>query len=124
MTESSAMENKYRKFAEKLLFKSADKVTLIDLTELNAEAEVFLLATANSDVHMRTLLNVTEEILDADQTRYVVEGRNSSLWSLIDTGQLVVHIFSQRGRDFYRIESIWGDAPMTVFTDPEPATND
>lgn len=116
MTEFS-IERRYQELVEKLLFKSAEKVALIDLRHLNAEADIFLIATANSDVHMRTLLNVVEETLDAERTPYVVEGRNSSLWSLVDTGKLVVHIFSKRGRDFYRIESIWGDAPTTVFAD-------
>ncbi|WP_423233605.1 ribosome silencing factor [Aminirod propionatiphilus] len=117
MMTKLSIEHRYQKLVEKLLFKSAEEVTLIDLTHLNAEADVFLIATANSDVHMRTLLNVVEETLDAEGTSYVVEGRNSSLWGLIDTGKLVVHIFSKRGRDFYRIESIWGDAPTTVFAD-------
>lgn len=117
MKEPLEIENKYSHLVKKLLFKSAEKVTLIDLTQLEAEAEAFLLATANSDVHMRTLVNTIEESLEADRINYVVEGRDSSLWSLIDTGNLVVHIFSRRGRDYYHIESIWGDAPAKFFAD-------
>jgi ribosome-associated protein len=117
MKKESTLSDKYAPLAKKLLFKSAEQVTLIDLSDLNAEAEAFLLATANSDVHMRTLLNVVEEALDETRTGYVVEGRDSSLWSLIDTGNLIVHIFSRKGRDFYRIESIWGDAPMIEYDD-------
>ena len=36
----------------------------------------------------------------------------SSQWTLIDAGDLVIHIFSVKAREFYKVERLWGDVPI------------
>ncbi|MBR0079557.1 MAG: RsfS/YbeB/iojap family protein, partial [Synergistaceae bacterium] len=36
-----------------------------------------------------------------------IEGEQSLNWRLIDSGDVVVHVFSHKGRDFYRLERLW-----------------
>ena len=50
---------------------------------------------------------------------YRVEGETSTRWTLIDAGDLIVNILSREGRDFYRLDSLWGDAPTEKFKDKD-----
>ena len=43
-----------------------------------------------------------------------VEGAASSGWVLMDYGSVIVHVFSPAVRDYYRLESLWSDAPVKV----------
>ena len=115
MTET--LHPEYQEVVDNLLSKSAEGVTVLEMAGLDAIAETFVIATANSDVHMQTLLQVCEEALDQKQMKYTVEGARSSMWTLIDAGSIVVHIFSGKGRDYYRLENIWGDAKVLTFDD-------
>jgi ribosome-associated protein len=50
-----------------------------------------------------------------------VEGRAGSTWVLVDYGAVVLHVFREESREFYRLERLWGDAPH-VALDLEGAT--
>lgn len=113
MTETP--QNGYQSVVEGLLAKSAENVVVLNMEKLDAVAGAFVIATGNSDVHMQTLQRISEEKLDEQGLSYSVEGARSALWTLIDAGSLVVHIFSRKGRDFYRLENIWGDAEVLRF---------
>jgi ribosome-associated protein len=90
--------------------KHAEKIVVLNLGESSTLADTFVLATANSDVHMNTLMETAKEALEGLDLPVRVEGANSARWRLIDAGNLVVHVFSRQGRDYYGIERIWGDA--------------
>lgn len=90
--------------------KQAEDISIIDLTSESAMADYFILATGNSDVHMKSLVGHVCDTLDKIGKKYRVEGENSSKWILLDAGDLIVNIFSREGRGFYRLESIWGDS--------------
>ena len=42
-----------------------------------------------------------------------VEGLNNSLWVVMDYGEVMVHIFQTEMRNFYKLEELWADAPLT-----------
>lgn len=93
--------------------KQAEDISMIDLTSESAMADYLILATGNSDVHMKSLIGHVEDTLDKMGTTYRIEGENSPKWILLDAGNLLVNIFSREGRGFYRLESIWGNAKTT-----------
>jgi ribosome-associated protein len=91
--------------------KHAEKIVALSLGESSTLADIFVLATANSDVHMNTLMETVKEFLEEQGAPVRLEGQGSSRWRLIDAGDLV----SRQGRDYYGIERIWGDAETFVF---------
>ena len=46
-----------------------------------------------------------------------IEGLKEGTWILLDFGEVVVHVFHQPVREFYDLDSLWGDAPR-VELDP------
>jgi ribosome-associated protein len=89
----------------------------LDMEESSAISDTFILVTANSDIHMNTLRDAAVEALRARGLETSVEGSDSSQWRLIDGGgEVTVHIFSKTGRDHYRLDKLWGDAPSYHFT--------
>lgn len=106
-------DNTVKPLINALQDKFAEEVTIIDLSSESSFADAFILATGNSDVHMKTLLENVSETMDRMKREYRIEGEHSPKWILLDAGNVVINIFSREGRDFYRLESIWANAEMT-----------
>ena len=113
MLDKEALSNgaeEYRWLLDALEEKSGEDVVLMDLSSVGALSDVFVLVTGNSEVHMKTLMDAAEEALERHGLPCRLEGETSSNWRLVDAGNVVVHVFSRKGRDFYRLERLWGDA--------------
>lgn len=109
----------YKPLVDALLDKHALEVTVHDLSEASGFTEAFIVAIARSDLHARTLRDTAEGFLDKGHIPYKIEGEDSSRWTLMDAGHLVVNILSREGRDYYRLDSLWGDAPSQKYDSPE-----
>jgi len=103
------------KIVEALLDKRALNVLSMEVSEITPLADSFIIASGNSDVHMNALVNAVTDCLDVFNEEYKVEGAMSSQWTLIDAGNIVIHIFSVKAREFYKVERIWGDAKITHY---------
>ena len=91
----------------------ARDVVIIDLREVVSYTDYFVVASAETERQTR---RIVEEILDKmreegyrPRTRRVDEG---SAWISLDFLDLVVHIFTDEARDYYRLESLWRAAPQ------------
>ena len=102
--------NLQKALVEALLDKRALDVVSMDVADVTPLADSFVLASGNSDVHMNALVNAVTDCLDQHH-----EGAMSSQWTLIDAGNIVVHIFSVKAREYYKVERIWGDAKITRY---------
>ena len=100
----------YEDICSALSDKKAQDIIVLELGAAGTLADVFILATGNSDVHMKTLTETAEEALKRRGLAVRLEGEHSSNWRLIDAGDVAIHIFSQKGREFYKLEKLWGDA--------------
>jgi len=98
-----------------LASKKAKNTISIDISEVSGFTDVFFITSSNSDAHMKALLDIVTDALDERHIEYIVEGKNSNLWRLIDCGDVIIHIFSSEGREFYNLERIWGDAPQLQY---------
>ena len=117
--EKSLFIDEYMPIIETLRGKHALEVAFIDLRSVSGFTDAFIIASARSDINARTLLDAVADKLDEAGTVYKIEGAESARWKLIDAGSAIIHIFSRAGREFYKLERLWGDAPMTTFEDDE-----
>ncbi|MDR1471071.1 MAG: ribosome silencing factor [Synergistaceae bacterium] len=109
----------YLPIIEALRDKHALDIDFIDLSGVSGFADAFIIATARSEINAQSLRDAAEEALEAMGFSHKIEGETSSRWLLIDAGNVVVHIFSRAGREFYKLERLWGDAPSMRFDGEE-----
>ncbi len=101
------MNNIIEKITAALEAKNGEDILVLDLKGRGSLADAFVLVTGNSDVHMKTLTDAAEQALVLEGRKPKLEGSESSNWKLLDAGDVVIHVFSHKGRDFYRLERLW-----------------
>jgi len=101
--------------------KKAAAVTLLDLAELGAFTEQFLLCTGFSARQVEAIGDsIAETLAQHGQRLAHREGKPGAEWMLLDFGWLVVHVFTERARQFYDLERLWRAARRTDIPDPAP----
>lgn len=93
--------------------RKATDLLLLDVADVLAVVDVFLLATAHSERQLSAVAESIEERVRSHRGRKPErrEGRPDSGWVLLDFGDVVCHLFSEEERDFYGLERLWGDVP-------------
>ena len=95
--------------------KKAEDVRILDLRKVHgAPAEFFVIASGNVPSHVSALSDsVFETVKKATGLNpSKVEGYMNAEWILMDYFDVVVHIFQQSRRDFYRLEQLWEDGTV------------
>lgn len=94
------------------LGKQAERLVVLDLHGLSDITDYFVICHGTSDRHAAAIADGIEERLrQALGLRPAsVEGRRRAEWILLDYFDLLVHVFQEDKRNFYRLERLWGDA--------------
>ena len=96
--------------AKALSDKKGREIQVLEIGELTTLADYFVIATGNNNTHVRALADELEEKLKGEGLPPArVEGYRSNSWILLDWGNVVIHIFTQEGRDFYDLDHLWAD---------------
>jgi ribosome-associated protein len=102
---------------------AAQEKQAVDITVLKlsgAFAEYFLLCSGQSTPQLQAISDAIEERLGRERVRLAHrEGKIGAEWVLLDYGGFVVHIFSERARQFYDLERLWRTAERQDFPAPE-----
>ena len=110
-----------RRAVEAAQSKQAAAVTLLDLTGLGAFTDAFLLCTGFSTPQLQAIGDAIEEGLHSFGLRpQHREGRAGAEWLLLDYGSFIVHIFTERLRQFYDLERLWRIARHIDFSESAP----
>ncbi len=77
----------------------------------------FIVCHADSTTQVDAISQGVEEAMieKMGQKVWRVEGRQMALWVAMDYVDVVVHIFQTELRDFYQLEELWSDAPLTKY---------
>jgi ribosome-associated protein len=100
--------------------KKAQDIVVLDLRKIhNAITDFFIICSGNSDTQIDAIGgSVEEEIHKAlKMNPWHREGKQNKEWILLDYVDVVVHVFKKDRREFYDIESLWGDADFTYYGD-------
>ncbi len=100
-----------QKAVQALDSKKARDITVLKTEKVTSLADYFIIATASSSTHGKTLVEETEKLLtEAGEPPLRREGYRSGSWVLLDFGCVVVHVFLDEARKFYNLERLWSDA--------------
>lgn len=79
-----------------------------------------MICSATSEPHLKAIAGEIETRLKEDHKilAAAVDGFPASQWIVLDYLQVVVQVFHHEKREFYSLESLWGDAPQLKW---EPA---
>jgi ribosome-associated protein len=110
-----------RRAAELALERKAQDVVALDLRGISSATDWFVIATGSSDIQVKAIADRISEGLREEHAEKPdhVEGLATARWVLLDYIDLVVHVFHPQAREFYQIETLWGDAPSVHFADPD-----
>lgn len=104
-----------RSIVEALEDKKGEDILLLDLGNLAPVGEYFVICSGSSD---RTINGLLDAVLDQTRKKFQLkprlEGRPQEGWLLADFGTVIVHIFSNAQRDYYRLEDLWSKAKVLV----------
>jgi ribosome-associated protein len=98
--------------------KKASDVVMLDIRELSVIADYFVICTGNNSRQLQAIASSVEDALSEIKvpTRKR-EGSADTGWILLDCGDVIVHIFGQMEREYYRLERLWSGAPTVVYVE-------
>ncbi len=86
----------------------AEEIVKIGLRGKSAMADWMVIASGRSSRQVTALADQIVDKLKQDYGRLSkVEGKDTGDWVLIDTGDIVVHLFRPEVREFYQLEKMW-----------------
>jgi ribosome-associated protein len=99
--------------------KKAVDIVVQEVRETMVICDYFVIATGAIDRQVDAICEAIEEKIriEAGVKPIGREGLDDLTWVLLDYGDVVVHVFQPEVRDFYRLESLWSDAPIIDLTD-------
>jgi len=105
--------------AEAALDKKAYDLVVLEVEHLHSIADYFIIATGRSDVQVQAIARGIGERMDAEHERPIaIEGFNHGHWIVLDYVDVVVHIFFEPVREFYRLENNWTDGHEVTLPEP------
>ena len=111
-TTPSAPPDLIRQLVLALDAKQAANLRVLDVSAQSSITDWLVLATGNSEPHLRALRIEVEKILDAAQTTIagMDGGGPDSGWTVVDAYQIMVHLFTAEPRNSYALERLWKNA--------------
>lgn len=95
--------------------KKAEDIIVMNVSEVTSIADLFVICTGRSERQVQSVADgIVEKAKEHGRQPVGVEGYQSARWVLIDLGDVIVHVFVPEERALYRLERLWGDAPVVL----------
>lgn len=92
-------------------------IKILDLRDIeNTVCDYFIICEGNSNTQVNAIVNAVQKKVSKTlkDHQWHVEGSENAEWVLMDYVNVVVHVFQKHIREYYDIESLWGDAKTTI----------
>ena len=100
--------------------RKAQDLRVLDLEGVCSFTSYFLICSGTSSRHAQAICDAIREKLEKGGTNPThVEGYARAEWILIDYLNFVVHVFTERAREFYDLERLWKNAPRVQVANDE-----
>lgn len=115
--DSFNAEQKRELILEAIREKKGHQIVSIDLSEVeNSFCDCFIICHGESTTQVGAITDSIEKKLkeEAGIRAHHVEGLKNSQWVLLDYFDILVHVFQEEFRSFYRLEDLWADGKVTM----------
>ena len=107
------------------LEKKALEPVLLDVREQSSYTDFILLVSGRSDRQVQSIADGIVDSCKAGGRRPIgVEGSPKGQWTLVDLGDVIVHVFHHPVREYYDLEGFWSDAKRVPIDIPAEARVD
>ena len=97
--------------------RKAEDLKVLYVGELSSITDFYVLATGNSEPHLKALINSVSREMKDQKIRLVGSDLGQGTgWAVIDAFDVMVHMFLPEQREFYQLDDLWKDAKSV---DPE-----
>jgi ribosome-associated protein len=97
--------------------KKAEDIKLLDVSAQSSITDYLVLATGNSEPHLRALRVEIEKVIDQTGVRILgMDTEFGSGWLVVDAFDIMVHVFTKENREKYALETLWKDAEELSLT--------
>ncbi|MGM8213902.1 ribosome silencing factor [Virgibacillus sp. W0430] len=105
------IKNTVQLIAEASDDRKAENIVALDMRELSSVADYFVICHGNNERQVQAIARSVQDAL-AEKDIHVsrLEGFEQARWILVDTGDIVCHVFHKEERLYYNLERLWGDA--------------
>ena len=91
--------------------RNAHDIVVLDVQSLSSVADRLLICSGTSDRQIKAIADaVSKELTQGGERPLAIEGYQQATWILIDSADLVLHIFEEETRHFYNLERLWHQA--------------
>ncbi|MBA2692534.1 MAG: ribosome silencing factor [Rubrobacter sp.] len=88
-------------------------ITIVDLRDHVSYTDYFVITSAETDRQTKRIAEeIVEKMIEAGHRPRAKRLDDGSQWISLDFLDVVVHIFTDEARDYYRLESLWRSAPQ------------
>ena len=92
-----------------------EDILVLNVSEVTTIADLFIIVSGRGERQVQAIADKIVEKAKASGRQPVgIEGYTAGRWILIDLGDVVVHAFVPEERELYRLERLWGDAPVVL----------
>jgi ribosome-associated protein len=93
-------------------------IVQLDLRGIVSYTDYFVICTGRSDRQVKAIHDAIHLGMKNDHGMLPgrVEGITQSTWVLLDYVDVIVHVFTPEMREYYRLEHLWGEAPVLALT--------
>lgn len=96
--------------------KKASDILLLDIKDVTTIADYFVICSGSNARQIQAIADAIDEEL-RNQGAHLLhrEGAAETGWVLLDFGDVIVHIFGAKEREYYRLERLWSEAKTVVY---------
>lgn len=93
---------------EKLEDMKGRDITILDISKKSSFADYMIVCSGNSNRHVKSIAqSIAMECRAEGIEPLGIEGNDVGEWSLVDLGEIIVHVMTDPTRDLYQLEQLW-----------------
>jgi len=91
--------------------KQAKDLRVLDLREISSFADFFVICTGSNSRQCQAIADeIQMRLKKLGEQAHSIEGYKNAEWVLMDYGDYLIHVFSEKARSYYDLERLWRDA--------------